>query len=75
MRKWVLSRPYKNLGLGKAGSDVPLDSPDLKVYGSRPSAVAAEKRLAGKGEQYWATTLDLAKGYAKRCDEVDDLPF
>lgn len=74
MRKWILSRPYKNLGMGKAGDDVPLDSPDLKVYSSRPSAVAAEKRLAKGGEKYWATTLTLAKSYAT-IDPEDDLPF
>lgn len=74
MRKWVLARPYKNLGMGKAGDDVPLDSPDLKVYSSGPSAVAAEKRLASKGEKYWATTLTLAKGYAL-IDPEEDIPF
>lgn len=74
MRKWILSRPYKNLGMGKAGDDVPLDSPDLKVYSGRPSAVAAEKRLAKRGDKYWVTTLELAKCYAL-IDVDDDLPF
>lgn len=76
MRKWILSRPDKYLGRSKAGEDVSLDSPDLKVYGGRAVAMAAEAKFAKDGEQYRATTLVLAKAYAKPVEGPrDDIPF
>jgi hypothetical protein len=67
---WVLCRPGTRNVLGKRG-DVSIGSPEQKTYSTRESARAAEKRMAKKGEKYWA----MRESDAMVWDWEADLPF
>lgn len=67
---WVLVRPYTPKVRGQSG-DVPVGHADQKTYDTGSSARAAAKRLAKKGETYWA----MEESRARDWDWDDDLPF